>query len=1027
MMMAAIAIFGIIAFFRLSINEFPDVDYPYVTVTTRLKGASPEIMELDITDPLEEEINTIQGIKNLTSKSSEGFSEITVEFELDRDIDTAAQDVRDKVAVALEELPRDVEHPVVDKLDPQASPIMWIAIQGNKPLKEISDYAHYDIKPRFDVLQGVGSIVEGASRKKALRVWLNSDRLEALGLTVDDVINALNRKHIEVPGGKLERGASVFYMRTMGEFKSAEEFDDLIIDYRSGAPITLKDVGFAEFGMEDREMIARYRAEPGVIEPSVGLGVRRQTGSNIVEVARAATKVYRELIKFLRPGMMMDIAVDHSEFVVWSIRDVEFAILFAIVLTALVVLFFLRSLRSTIIISLAIPTSFLGTFAIMYFAGFTLNNMTLLALSLAVGVVVDDAIIVLESIHRHMEKGMDPFTAASKGAGLVAFAATAATVSIALMFTPIAFMKGIAGRFFYEFGLTVSAAVLISLFVSLTLTPMLCSRWLRVGGTHSRGFLFFERMFIGVELIYRRILGWALRWRFIVAIIAAVSFVGGTFLAGLVGKELVPSSDQAQFMITLKTPVGSSLDYTDSAQREIEGILDEMPEVRSFFSASGFGGGDNKGIIFVHLVPKNKRARSQQEVTAYLRQRFSQIPGVFAFPIEFIQAFGARRGAAMEFTISGPDLDKLTHLNDQFMARLRKIPGVVDVDSDLELGRPMVHVYIDRKKAADLGVDVVAIGDTIRALMGGFELGTTKFKSEGKRYDIIVRLAAYQRDLPQYIEHLTVKSSSGRVIGLSDIVEVKEESGLNVINRRNRQRSFTLSANLLGNKTLGEAVTDVQQIVKEILPEQYTLSFSGKAETFKESYSSFIFALILSTIITYMILASLFDSFLHPFIVMLAMPLSFVGGFGMLLISHNTMNAYSMIGLILLLGLVKKNSVLLVDYTNVLRRGGMERDAAIVEASQVRLRPILMTAISTMFGVLPIAIGFGYGAEARAGMGIVTAGGMLSSLMLTLVVVPVFYSLLDDLVIKVKRLKIKKPKIRLKKLKEPKEDIATIG
>ncbi|MEE9584157.1 MAG: efflux RND transporter permease subunit, partial [Candidatus Brocadiales bacterium] len=553
MMVSALGVFGLIAYFMLGVDQYPKIDYPYVVVQTKLRGASPDVMELDVTDPLEEEINTIQGIRNLTSNSSEGFSEITVEFELERDIDVAAQDVRDKVAIAMERLPKDVEHPVVDKLDPAASPIIWIAVQGNKPLKEISDYAHYDLKPKFQVLPGVGLIVEGASRRKAMRIWLNPDRLKAMQLTVADVIDALETKHGEIPGGKIERSAVELYVRTMGELKTAEDFNNLIIAYRSGAPITLKDVGFAEFGMEDRSMIGRYRYAPGMIEPAVGLGIKKQSGANTVSVSREVRRVFNEVKGHMPAGMSIDIAVDRGEFVVASINDVQYALIFAIFITGLVVLFFLRNPLSTFIIFLAIPTSFLGTFTAMYFLGFTLNNMTLLALSLAVGVVIDDAIVVLESIFRHKEMGLKPFEAAVKGARVVAFAVISTTLVMAAMFTPVAFMGGITGRFLYEFGLTVSVAVFVSTFVALTLTPMLCSRWLKVGGRRNRIFLLFEAMFLALERVYVKVLGWSLNWRFIICIIAVASLTAGVFFAGLVGRELVPSSDTAQFMVSVKT------------------------------------------------------------------------------------------------------------------------------------------------------------------------------------------------------------------------------------------------------------------------------------------------------------------------------------------------------------------------------------------------------------------------------------------------------------------------------------------
>ncbi|MGR3309403.1 MAG: efflux RND transporter permease subunit [Candidatus Brocadiales bacterium] len=1008
MMIATIVVFGILGYKRLGVDEYPHVDFPYVSVTTTLRGASPEVMEADVTDPLEEEINTIQGIRNLTSASSEGWSEITVEFELDRDIDAAAQDVRDKVSVARKKLPKDIDPPVTDKEDPQARPIMWLAVSGNRPLKEISDYAHFDLKPRFEVLKGVGSIREGGKRQRAIRIWLEVDKLEASQVTVSDVIEALEKKHIETPSGRIESKAIEFSVKTEGEFLTAEAFNDLIIDYRSGAPIKLSDVGYAEDGMEDKRLVARYRELPGIIEPAVGLGIKRQSDANTVAVANRVIKVFTSIKDNLRTGMHLDIATDVSRFIVESIKEVQFALILGSILAGLVVLFFLRNLRSTFIIILAIPTSFLGAFATMHFLGFTLNNMTLLALSLAVGMVIDDAIVVLENSYRHLEKGEDRLTAARNGINEIVFAVITTTVALVAVFVPVAFMKGIIGRFFLEFGLTVSIAVIFSTFVALTLTPMLCSRWLRLPKKERKIFRLTESMFSLIESLYRRVLVIALHHRFLVVIMAVASFAVAMITWQTLGKELAPSEDQDQFMVILKTPVGSSIDYTDGMLRKCEGILDELPEIRSFFSASGFGG-VNKGVMFVHMVPKSERKRSQQDIMNYLRGKFSQIPGMVAFPMDLTRAFGARRGAPLEFSVAGPDLDTLSHLTQTFKQRLSATPGIIDVDTDLELGRPEVRTYIDRNKAADLGIDVATIGQTIRALVGGLDV--VKFKSEGKRYDVIVRLVRSERDVPLDIMRLLARGSKGDVISLGDIVEVKETVGLNTINRRNRQRSATISANLQSTKPLGDALMDLNKIAEEILPEGYTLSLSGKAETFKESYRSLIFALFLSVIISYIVLASLFESFVHPFTVMLAVPLSIFGALGTLWLTGNTINVFSMIGVILLMGLVTKNSILLVDYTNTLRKRGLDRDEAVLTASPIRLRPILMTAISTILAVLPIAMGIGPGAETRAPMAIATAGGMFVSMMLTLIVVPVFYTLFDDLVAFVFRRPTKNPPV----------------
>lgn len=1011
MMIAAIAVFGVLGYQRLGVDEYPHVDFPYVTVTTTLRGASPEVMEADVTDPLEEEINTIQGIRNLTSASSEGRSEITVEFELGRDIDAAAQDVRDKVSVARPKLPKDIDPPVIDKQDPQEQPIMWLAVSGNRPLKEISDYAHFDLKPRFEVLSGVGSIMEGGKRQRAVRIWLEVDKLEAFQVTVSDVIEALEKKHIETPSGRIESEAIEFSVKTEGEFSTAEAFNDLIIDYRSGTPVKLSDVGYAEDGMEDKRIVARYRGAPGVMEPAMGLGIKRQSGTNTVAVADRVKEVYASIKDRMRKGIRLDVAADYSRFIVESIKEVQFALILGGILASLVVLFFLKNLRSTFIISLAIPTSFLGTFATMHFLGFTLNNMTLLALGLAVGIVVDDAIIVLENSFRHLEGGADRLTAARNGTNEIVAAVITTSFALVAIFVPVAFMKGIIGRFFLEFGLTVSIAIIFSMFVALTLTPMLCSRWLRLPNKERKVFIFMENMFLRTESLYRRILAITLRHRFLVIIMAVASFAVAMMTWRTLGKELVPSEDQSQFMVVIKTPVGSSIDYTDGILHKCEDIMDELPEIRSFFAASGFGG-INKGIMFVSMVPKSERKRTQQDIMNYLRGRFAQIPGMVAFPLDLTRTFGARRGATLEFSIAGPDLDTLARLTKTFTQRMSTTPGIIDVDTDLELGRPEVRIYIDRNKAADLGIDVATIGQTIRVLIGGLDI--VKFKSEGKRYDVTVRLVRGERDVPLDIMRLLTRNKEGNIISLSDMVQVKETVGFNIINRRNRQRSATISANLEPTKPLGAALMDVNKLVEEILPQDYTLSLSGKAETFRESYRSLLFALFLSIIISYIVLASLFESFLHPFTVMLAVPLSIFGAFGILWLTGNTINVFSMIGVILLMGLVTKNSILLVDYTNTLRKRGLERDDAVLEASPVRLRPILMTAVSTILGVLPIALGIGPGAESRAPMAIATAGGMFTSMMLTLVVVPVFYTLFDDFFVKGFRRTRKTPVVKEK-------------
>ncbi len=1000
MIFVAIVVFGLIGYSRLGVDEYPHVDFPYVSVTTTLTGASPEVIEADVTEPLEEEINTIPGIKNLRSSSSDGVSQIVIEFEMERDIDIAAQDVRDKVAVARYKLPNDIDPPIVDKEDPQAQPIMWLAVSGDKSLREISDYAHYDLKPKFEILEGVGSILEGGKRQRAVRIWLDTKKMEAFQITALDVTRALKREHKELPGGRIESSSIEFSVKTEGEFDSPNAFNDLIIEYRKGSPIRLSDIGYAEDGMEDKRFVARYRSSPGVIEPALGLGIKRQSDANTVAVAKRVKVVCQKLTGLIRKGIKLDVAADHSTFIVESIREVQFSIAIGVVLAGMVVFFFLRNIRGTVFICLTIPAAYCGVFAVMYFLGFTLNNMTMLALALAVGSVTDDSIVVLENIYRYRETGLTKYESARQGTNEVAFATIASTLALVAVFVPVAFMKGIIGKFFYEFGISVASANLFSTFMAITLIPMLCSRWLKLSGKKHPVYNYLEKLFLRLESSYKFVLGIALNHRLIVVLIALGSFAVAMFIWQILGKELVPPEDQSQFVVAIKTPVGSSIDYTDSMLHKCENVMDGVPEIRTYFGAVGLGEttGANKGIMFTHMIPKNEREKTQQDIMNYLRNMFSQIPGMFAFPMDLSQTFGERRGQPLEFTIEGPDLDELVKLAKEFINRMRELKGIIDIDTDLELGKPEVRTIINRNKAADLGVDATSIGETLQTLIGGLDVA--KYKSEGKRYDVTVRLIGEQRDTPIDIRPLLIRNKEGKLISMEDVVNVYEGMGLNVINRLNRQRSVTISANLESSKPLGTAVNEVNAIAKQILPQRYTISFTGKAETFKESFSSLYFAFILALIFTYIILASLFENFIHPFTVLLSIPLSMIGALGILLLTGNTINIFSMIGIILLMSIVTKNSILLVDYTNTLRGKGLARNDAVLQASPVRLRPILMTAFSTIFGIFPIIFGIGPGSETRNPMAIATVGGIFSSLLLTLVVVPVVYTLLDDLVLK---------------------------
>ncbi len=992
MMMAALLVFGLIGYTRLGVDQYPKVDFPVVTVTTVLEGASPEVIEENITDVIEEEVATIEGVRRLTSISSHGASVVTVEFNMDRDIDLAAQDVRDRVNRILRELPDDAEVPVVDKLDIQSQPIMWIAVSGRRPIQDVTGYADDVLKPRLETVKGVGSIILGGKRERAIRVWLDRDRLEAYGLTSGDVVAALRRENVEIPGGFIESRNVEFSVKTEGKFREVRSFEDLIVAYDKGSPVRIRDIGRVEDGLEDRRSLARYNGEP-----AVGLGVIKKSGANTVELARLIKEELARVQKDLPAGIKTEVAFDASVFIEDSIEEMEFALAFGGLLAAVVVFFFLRNPTATIITGTTIPLAIIGSFVFIYFMGFTMNTMTMLALTLAIGVVIDDAIVIVDNIHRHREKARDSIEAARNGTNEIAFAAVATTFALAAVFIPVAFMKGIVGRFFFEFGITVAVAVFLSTFIALTFTPMLSSRFLRPTRRDSRFFTTMESFYSRVEATYRRLLAWALTHRALVVTSAVVIFLGSLAIWVFIGKEFIPPEDQSRFIVRFETPIGSTMDYTDEKLRFNEAVLKDLPEIKSFFAAVGLGDASNvnKGLMFVRMVPKEERERSQSEVVAFLRRKLNSEPGlkVYVMPLGF--GFGARRGTPLEFIVMGPSVEELDRLTTEITERFKRVPGIVGVHTDFDAGLPEIRVYIDRDRAADQGVDTTTLASTINTLIGGRDV--TKYKEGGKRYDVRVKLVPSQRMTPQDIDKLHVRNRDGRLVRLSGMIRIEEGTAPSVINRYNRQRSVTIFANMEETKTLGSAIDDISRIAEDVLPEGYTTELGGRAEQFRESLEGMLLAFFLAVLITYMVLGSLFESFLHPFTVMLALPLSTVGALGGLWLTGNTINIYSLIGLTLLVGLVTKNSILLVDYTNTLRHRGLGMREAVLEAGPVRLRPILMTALSTIFGVLPTALGVGPGSESRAPMAIAIVGGLFSSTVLTLVVIPVVYTLFDDL------------------------------
>ncbi len=998
-------IFGIIGYQRIPFDEYPYIEFPYVTVTTFLSGASPEVIDMDITDVLEEEFNSIQGIKHITSVSMMNKSVITLEFHLDKDINVAATDVQNKIGMAMKKLPKDVDRPIVDKLSTESIATVWFTLQSKtRSFNEICMFADQVLRRRLETVSGVGKVNIYGFRDREIQLWLDREKLNSYHIPPQKVVQALKDQHIEMPGGFLKTGPTEIIVKTMGEFKSVEEFNDLIIDHKNGVPIKLKDIGYAEDGMEEERSLMRYNKQP-----AVGIQILKQVGSNVVEVAERLKKKIKELEPLIPEGMEYTVSWDRSKFIRSTIEGVQVDLLVGVVLTIVILYIFLLNFRSTLIVNLAIPTSIIGAFAAMYFLGFTANNMTMIALSVAIGLVVDDAIIILENIYRHMEEGMDPIEAASSGTSEIAFAAIIASLSICVVFIPVAFMKGIMGRFLYPFGLTIVSAIMISLFVALTLTPMLCSRILKLKNSKEDKkknlfHQFVESVLNSVTVVYSVMLGFALRHRVVMLFCVAGVFTATVFLGLQLKKEFLPMEDRGLYMISMRTPVGSSIEYTKQFIERLENVTAQEPENTMITSMVGAMPTDDTNNVwfFVVMEDLDKRTRSQKEVMAMVQKNSSTIPGV-VISVEDFSAIGRiSRNTDVDGIIRGPDMNKLAKYAEDIKTQYAKIPGIVGVDYDLELEKPETRIYIDRDKAADVGVDISTIAKTLWILIDGYADESIKFEDEGERYNIRVRLMEKYRTRPEDLMNILVPAKNGNLIELRNLVHIENGVSPQTIRRFERQHAIHIFANARGgNKTAGEAIDDLKEIAKQVLPKEggYELSFGGTSEDMIEMFDALTFAFILAIIVVYMLLAAQFESFIHPFTILLALPMALFGAFGALLITGKTLNLFSLLGMIILIGLVTKNAILLVDYINTLRKRGLSRTDAILKAGPVRLRPVLMTALSTFFGMLPIALELSEGGEARSPMAIAVGSGMITSTILTLLMIPVIYSLLDDLVI----------------------------
>ncbi len=1005
MLMFGLIVFGGISFMRMGISQLPDVDYPVVSVNIRLEGAAPEVIETSVVDIIEDAVMSIQSIRSVTSESEDSEGTVTIEFDLNRNIDLAVQDVQAKVDSVLQRLPKQITAPTIRKSNPEDQPIMLLTLESDKyPLKDLMSYTNDRIKDQFSTVAGVGDISLGGYRDPNLRIWVNEKALNSYALSVNDIINTIQNEHLESPAGQLQDGNRQLNVRTMGEAKSLEEFGNLIINQRGGQPnyipIHLNQVARIEDGMADTFRISRAMGTPGV-----ALNILKQRGSNAVEVAKAVRAKVAEVQKGLPDGMKLNVNFDSTRYIEQAVRELNFTLLFSALLTGLVCWMFLGSWTSTLNVLLSIPTSVVGTFVVLYFAGFTLNTFTLLGLSLSIGIVVDDAIMVLENIIRHQEKGKSRILAALSGSKEITFAAMAATVSVVAIFLPVAFMSGVIGKFFFQFGVTITVAVLLSLLEALTLTPMRCSQFVDIGKRTTRFGQGIEWLMNKTRDLYAHSLKIALNNRLAVTIIAFIIFALSFSALLFINKEFIPSEDQSRFNVRLKTPVGSALSYSDLKFREVEKFLAKRPEVERYVLQVGGGspGDSNSGSVLVTMKgrgqrdidPKVGHELSQQEFMSICRKQFNKIPDVHAVIQDLsTKAFTASRGFPIEFTIQGPDWDKLADYSKQMVNELGKTDLVTDLDTNYALGQPEFHIVPDRKKAAEHEVNIASISQVVEAMIGGVLVGT--YEKGGHRYDIRLKLEESNEDPRTKVNSLFIRNNRGELTPLSNLVTMEEKESMVSIWRSNRERSITVYANVKTGESQQKALLAAQNIARSILPPEYHIKLTGSSQTFAESLQSLVWVLLLGIVVAYMVLASQFNSFIDPLSVLMALPFSISGALMALFITHRSINIYSVIGAILLMGIVKKNSILLVDFTNQIReRGEASVHKALLTACPIRLRPILMTSVATIAGAIPAALAFGPGAESRSPMAIAVIGGVVFSTGLTLYVVPCFYSLMS--------------------------------
>jgi len=989
---AALVLFGIISYKDIGVDRYPTVEFPMISVTTILPGATPEIIDSSVTNLIESVVNSAPGIDHIQSNSSPGISAINIRFNMDKDVNVAFNEVQARVNRVLRDLPNEAEPPVVAKVEIGALPVMWLTLTGDRTLQQLNQYARNVIKKRLETIDGVGEIQLGGELRRTIRVNLEPVRMKQLGITVTDVVRVFNREHLRLPGGFLINDGKETLLELDLEYHNPEKLGDLIVSYTGGAPQRLRDFAKIEDGLADFRQLARFNGKP-----AVGLGVLKVQDANTVAIVDEINRrLDEELIPQLPPGIELGVAHDDGELTRGVIDSLEEHLISGTLLTALVVLLFLKNLRSTFIIAVAIPVSLLGAIAVMYFLGYTFNTMTMLGLLLLIGVVVDDAIVVLENIYRHAEEhGSGRIDAAKHGTRQVVFAVMAATLTLVAIFAPVIFMQGIIGRFFEAFAVVVTFGVLASLFVSLTLTPMLCSRFLKVQKKHGKLYYLIDRGFHAMDRTYNTLLHFSLNNRRLVAWITLAVVLSSGYFFSHTGSGFMPEQDEGRFIISVKAPLGSSINYTGDKIKEIERVLERSKDISDYFVTVGADRDRqvSKASFLVRMVSWEQRDISQVDLIQKLRVELAEIAGVQAFPSP-MPMVGGNRGEPLHFILSGPDLNEVARLSQVVKQRLDAQPAIGTLDLELQLDLPQLETKIHRSLVRSLGLTSEDVALAIHVLAGGLDIARfNDDPGDGERYDIRLKAGQGQLDYGDDISKIYLRSSNGEMVSLVNLVSLEPKLGAAVISRYDLQ----YAANFYSTPTvsLGEAVNMVMAATEDLLPLGYEVKMSGRAEEFRKTLYYMVFAFIVAIILVYMVLASQFNSFIQPFIIMVAQPLAIIGGVVALWITGHTLNIFSMIGLVLLMGLVAKNSILLVDLTNQRRADGKSIEQSLKEACPIRLRPILMTSMTIILAMLPAAFGAGAGSDSNAPMAVAVIGGMISSTLLSLVVVPAVYSLVE--------------------------------